>query len=113
MKTKETISKSKSFLQRNQGTIAIGSVLMLASLDASAWTTPPTTALFYDAYDITVNKFLKGAPGFIAGGALVVSGIVTAAKANYNVGIPLAVAGGVLANADSVITSMGISIGLI
>ncbi len=113
MKIKETINKSKSFLQRNQGTIAIGSVLMLASLDASAWTTPATTALFYDAYDITINKFLKGAPGFIAGSALVVSGIVATAKSNYSVGIPLGVAGGVLANADSVITSMGISIGLI
>jgi len=106
----KTLQKTKHFFKKNQGTIALGCTLLLSSLDANAWTAPATTALFYDAYDIVINDFLKGAPGYIAGGALVVGGIVTAAKANYNVGVPLLVSGGVLANANSVITSMGISI---
>ncbi|MBW5291190.1 MAG: hypothetical protein Rsou_0331 [Candidatus Ruthia sp. Asou_11_S2] len=109
----KNLQKTKQFLIKNQGSVALISVLMLTSFEASAWTTPTSSALFYDAYDIVINKFLKGAPGFIAGGALVVGGIVTAAKANYSVGIPLLVAGGVLASADTVITSMGLTLGLI
>ncbi|OIR25628.1 hypothetical protein [Bathymodiolus thermophilus thioautotrophic gill symbiont] len=109
----KTLQKTKQFLNKNQGNIALGLTLMLIGTDASAWATPASGSFFFDAYDMVVNDFLKGAPGYIAGGALIVGGVVTGAKANYSVAIPMAVGGGALASADTIIASVGITIGLI
>lgn len=109
----KTLQKTKQLLVKNKGTIALGCTGMLASVDASAWTAPATTALFYDVYDMVINDFLKGAPGYVAGGALIVGGIFKAAKADYAVGIPLGVGGGLLATAPTLITSLGISVGML
>ncbi|AYQ57071.1 hypothetical protein MS2017_1383 [Bathymodiolus thermophilus thioautotrophic gill symbiont] len=109
----KTLQKTKQFLNKNQGNIALGLTLMLIGTDASAWATPASGTFFFKAYDMVINDFLKGAPGYIAGGSLLVGGIITGAQGDYRHAIPMGVGGGLLASADTIITSVGITIGLI
>ena len=83
---------------------------MSMSTPALAWSIPSSGDFFYTAYDIIFNKFLTGPIGFIAGGSLMVFGIILAAKSNFPGAISMLAAGGVLANATAIITSVGITI---
>lgn len=106
----KTLNKTKQFLSKNKGYIALGGVLMLASVDASAWSAPTTTDTFYDVYDMVVNQFLKGPIGFVGGLGAIGVGIFSMVKANYGIAIPAIVAGGLLANADGITESLGVTI---
>ena len=75
--------------------------------NALAWTTPTSGSFLYDAYDIAVNKILKGAPGFLMGMGLVGYGghaFMEGQKFRGAVGL---IAGGCLVKLDSITTSLG------
>ncbi len=109
----KTLQKTKQFLSKNKGFIAMGGVLMLASVDASAWTTPSTGDSFYQAYDIVVNDFLKGPIGFVSGLVMIGVGIISLVNAAYKIALPAILAGGLLSSADTLTTSLGASINLL
>ena len=51
--------------------------MAIVATGAFAYTDPATGDLFYDAYDIVINKLLGGPIGFIIGAIMVVGGIIS------------------------------------
>lgn len=103
----QSLKKAKQFLSNNQGTLALGSVLMLASLDVSAMTTPTTGSLLYDAYDIAYNKILDGPGGFMAGGAGVAYAIYLWTQHQAGKALSAVIATGTFVKLPTVMTSLG------
>jgi len=83
---------------------------LLYAVDVFAWTTPTSGSFLYDAYDIAVNKFLKGAPGFLLGMGLIGYG-GHAALDNQRTGwgkpVLALIAGGCLVKLDTITTTLG------
>ena len=86
--------------------LGIVAVLSLAG-NALAWTTPTTGSFLYDAYDIAVNKLLKGAPGFLLGMGLVGYGGHALLEGQKGRGALALIIGGCLVKLDSITQSLG------
>ena len=88
--------------------VLLGFVVVLAFAgDALAWKRPQAGTFLYDAYNIAVNKILKGAPGFLLGMGLMAYGghwLLEGAKGR---GIIALIIGGCLVKLDKVTASMG------
>jgi len=108
-----TLQKTKQFLSRHKGDIALGGVLLLASIDASAMTIPAPGALLYDAYDITYNKLLDGPGGFIAGGAGLVFGLWLWSQSQVGKAVSAVIATATFVKLPAVMTSIGMTIEMI
>lgn len=107
------LQKTKCFLDKNKSNIALGGLLILASVDASAWNVPTAGDTFFDVYDIVVNDLLQGPVGFTAAVSAIVVGVVSLMKANYAVAVPSIVAGGLLSNVEGITTTLGITTSLL
>ncbi|CAC9588327.1 hypothetical protein CRYPA_1738 [uncultured Candidatus Thioglobus sp.] len=105
---KKQLQKTNQFLNNNKGYIALGATLMLASVDASAFTAPTaTTDFLYDAYDVVINKLSKGGVGFAVGAAMTLGAAVAAMKGSYVIAGTTLVAAFIGAKLDTVTTSLG------
>lgn len=105
---KKQLQKTNQFLNNNKGYIALGATLMLASVDASAFTAPTaTTDFLYDAYDVVINKLSKGDVGFAVGAAMTLGAAVAAMKGSYVIAGTTLVAAFIGAKLDTVTTSLG------
>ena len=77
---------------------------------ASAITAPAAGSFAYDVYDIGVNKILKGPIGFIGGVSAIVLGAIAAIRAQIMLAIPAILGGAVILKADTITTSLGMTI---
>lgn len=77
---------------------------------ASAFTTPATTSLAYDVYNVVVNQGVEGAIGFTAGVMALVFGGFRAISGNLIQGVMALVAGVILINAEAIIVSLGMTV---
>ena len=89
--------------------MAAAMVLGLSSV-ASAITAPAAGSFAYDVYDIGVNKILKGPVGFVGGVAAIVIGAIAAIRAQIMLAIPAILGGAVILKADTITTSLGMTI---
>ena len=97
----------KQYRKRNLiGLVAMALVLIAGT--AIAYTAPAAGSAGYDVFDVVANQFLGGAIGTTAGIVGICWGcLLVMAKGNLVAGIPIAAVSGILANADSIATSLG------
>ncbi len=86
--------------------LGFAAVLALAG-NVLAWTTPTSNSFLYDAYDIAVNKLLKGAPGFLLGMGLVGYGGHALLEGQKGRGAIALIIGGCLVKLDKITASLG------
>ncbi|CAC9978330.1 hypothetical protein [uncultured Gammaproteobacteria bacterium] len=104
------LQKTKQFLARNQGAIALGTVLILVGGEAAAYPVPTSpTSFLYSAYDVIINKLSKGAVGFSVAAAMTIGALVAAIKNQFSVAAVMVVATFIGANLETTITSLGIT----
>ncbi len=77
---------------------------------AMAWTVPAAGSFAYSLYDFGVNKILKGPAGFIGGVGMILWAATMLPKGAYLQAGATALAGGLLASADTITGSMGMII---
>jgi len=87
--------------------VLVGALLVLPHL-SWAFSTPTSGSFAYDLYDISANKMIKGAIGYVAALALAIWGIVNMAQTEFGPGAAKLGAGGLLAVITHVITTLGI-----
>ena len=84
---------------------------LLFAVDVFAWTTPASGSFLYDAYDIAVNKLLKGPIGFLAGMGCIAAGgsrvIGLHDRMSMPAGIGSLLFGGCLVKLDTITTTLG------
>jgi len=83
---------------------------LLFAVDVFAWTAPASGSFLYDAYDIAVNKFLKGAPGFLLGMGLIGYGghaALDSKQAGWGKPVLSLILGGCLVKLDTITTTLG------
>lgn len=90
-------------------TVITGGVL-LAGGTAWAINAPAAGSFAFDVYDIGVNKILNGPIGFVGGVGAMVVGAVMAVQQKIFGAIPCILGGGVMLNADNLVTSLGMMI---
>jgi len=83
----------------------------LLSISVSAITVPATTDFAYDVYDIIVVKILQGPVGFVGGLAAIVIGAAQLTK-SWMLAILGILSGTVIIKADSIVSSLGMTISL-
>ncbi len=104
----KTLQRTKQFLTKNQGIMALSIILISISGDASAFTAPTNPADFlYDAYDVVINKLSKGGVGFAIGAAMTVAFVIAAVKGSYVIAITTLVATIIGAKLEDVTISLG------
>jgi len=84
---------------------------LLYAGDVLAWTTPTSGSFLYDAYDLAVNKILKGPIGFILGMGCTAFGgsrvVGLHDRGSVPAGIGTLLFGGCLIKLDSITQSLG------
>ena len=85
---------------------------VLIAQNAWAWNISSlnTNSFAYTAYDIFVNKMLKGAPGAVAAVALMAGGIVSAVRSNFLGAGICAISSILLYKAPDLLQSLGFTI---
>jgi len=105
---------SNEYLKNNLRFFALFLVclsLAILSLSADAITVPATTDFAYDVYDIIVVKILQGPVGFVGGLAAIVIGAAQLTK-SWMLAILGILSGTVIIKADSIVSSLGMTISL-
>jgi len=89
--------------------MVLGGVAGLTSL-SFGFTAPTSTGFIYDAYDILVNKMIKGPIGTAAGVGLIAFGVYNLIMNRWVATVSSFVGGGLLIKADAVAQSLGMTI---
>lgn len=84
---------------------------MFFTASAIALSVPATTDLAFSIYDVVVNKILGGPIGFVGGVLIVVFGAVNITK-SWMLAIGCVISGSAIIQAKTLVTSLGMSIGL-
>ena len=84
--------------------------VILSAGAAWAITAPAATSFAYDVYDIGVNQIVNGPIGFVGGVAAMAAGAIMAIQQKILGAVPCILGGGVLLNADSLVTSLGMMV---
>ena len=100
------LAESRRMKWLMMATLAVATVMGFAG-DVLAWTTPSSGSFLYDAYDIAVNKILKGPVGFIGGMGLVGYGGHAFLEGQKFRGVVGLLAGGSLVKLDAITESLG------
>jgi hypothetical protein len=90
------------------GILAIGALVLTAS-QAGAFTAPAAGSFAYTVYDVAVERILQGAIGFVAGVGAMVMGAVLAIQQKVMASIPAILGGAILLNADTLVTTLGMT----
>lgn len=85
-------------------------MLAFSALESHAVTAPESGSFMYDAYDVVVNKVLKGAFGYVAAMFIFVSGIAMFFKQAIVSGVISMVCTALILKSDSIVTSLGMLI---
>jgi hypothetical protein len=90
-------------------------IAMLAALftaSAFALAVPQVGDLGYAIYDTVVNQILSGPIGFVGGVLLIVLGAVNVTK-SWMLAVGCVISGSAVIQADTIVTSLGLPLGLI
>jgi hypothetical protein len=90
------------------GLLAVGALILTAS-QVSAFTAPAAGSFAYTVYDVAVARILQGAIGFVAGVGAMVMGAVLAIQQKVLAAIPAILGGAILLNADTLVTTLGLT----
>ena len=74
---------------------------------AEAFTKPAAGSFAYDIYKIGILDLLQGPAGFVGAAILVVLGVAMLLRGTWSVTVASFIAAGVLAKAETIITSLG------
>ena len=88
--------------------MVFGAVILGAKI-AAAFTEPAAGTFAYTVYDVAVTQMLNGAVGFVAGVAAMVMGAAMAIQQKVMLAIPAILGGAVLLNAESLVTTLGLT----
>lgn len=89
-------------------TLALGLMAVMVASAAFAYTDPQSGDLFYEAYDIVINKIMAGPVGFIMGALMVIGGIITMVLGKGFLLPLIAVIGGaIIVKIDDIVSSFG------
>jgi len=88
--------------------MAFGAVILGAKI-AAAFTAPAYGTFAYTVYDVAINQMLNGAVGFVAGVGAMALGAVMAIQQKVMLAIPAILGGAVLLNAESLVTTLGLT----
>lgn len=101
----------KTKLLKSFGKGMLKTLLVVGVLTGSAFAfTPPSGGLMYDIYDIVVNDLIKGPVGAAAGVAAMVFGGVKLMMGQWGGAVWPILGGAVLYKADTLATSLGMTI---
>jgi len=89
--------------------LTFGGVIGLTSL-SFGFSAPDQGSFIYDAYDVLVNKMIKGPIGTAAGIGLIVLGVYNMIMNRWAATVTSFVGGGVLIKADSIAQTLGMTI---
>ena len=89
--------------------LAVFFLLVTASI-AAAIPVPAAGSFAFDAYDIGVNKVLKGPIGFVIGVLSIAFGAWAAMRTEIMMAMAAVLGGGILLSADTVVASLGMVI---
>ncbi len=98
------------FNKRNQTVMLSVLFLLIFSTAAMAIVAPTAGSFAYDAYDIGVNKILKGPIGFILGVLAIGFGAWAAIRTEIIMAISAVLGGAILLKADTIVASLGMII---
>ena len=90
------------------GLLAFTAFLVTAS-QVGAFTAPASGSFAYTVYDVAVTKILQGAIGFVGGVGAMVMGAVLAIQQKVMAAIPAILGGAILLNADTLVTTLGLT----
>ncbi|MFQ5598697.1 MAG: hypothetical protein ACE5GK_11675 [Nitrospiria bacterium] len=108
----KTIQKMRNYLVQKETRRTVLALLfvLLFSTAAMAIVAPVAGSFAYDAYDIGVNKILKGPIGFILGVLAIGFGAWAAIRTEIIMAISAVLGGAILIKADTVVASLGMLI---
>ncbi len=98
------------FQKENQAIILTLLFVLVFSTAAMAIVAPAAGSFAYDAYDIGVNKILKGPIGFVLGVLAIGFGAWAAIRTEIIMAISAVLGGAILLKADTVVASLGMII---
>jgi hypothetical protein len=117
IKTKLETLKSKLYSKLGDPTFSrrlgiammvFGAVILGAKI-AGAFVAPAAGTFAYTVYDVAVNQMLNGAVGFVAGVGAMAMGAVMAIQQKVMLALPCILGGAVLLNAESLVTTLGLT----
>lgn len=88
--------------------MAFGAVVLGAKI-AAAFTAPTSGSFAYTVYDVAINHMLNGPIGFVGGVAAMALGAVMAIQQRVMLAIPCILGGATLLNAESLVTTLGMT----
>lgn len=98
-----------SIFNRKEVQLAFLALLLVLAIApfANAFVAPVAGSFAYDAYDIGVNKILKGPIGFVGGVLAIAFGAYMGIQAEIWYAIASILGGAILMKADTVVASLG------
>ncbi|MFN4245947.1 MAG: hypothetical protein ACK4F9_07385 [Brevinematia bacterium] len=106
MEVRERVKKAVPIIKR-----AIPALIpmCLAGAQVALAFDPPTAGFAYDAYDIAVNKILKGPLGFVAGVGAMAYGAASLLLGRFMPAVTGIIGGALLLKAEAVTASLGLT----
>ncbi len=98
-----------TFSKRFGIALMVFGVTVLAARIAAAFTAPTAGSFAYTVYDVAINQMLNGPIGFVAGVGAMALGAVMAIQQRVMLAIPAILGGAVLLNAESLVTTLGLT----
>lgn len=103
------------FGKKNRALFVVSMLMMaLYASTAMAYTDPQSGDLFFEAYDIVINKLMGGPIGFIIGAIMVIGGIISLVLGKgFLLPLIALVGGAVIVKINDIVASFGFSLDVV
>ncbi len=98
-------------MKKHPAMLALLCVAFLSfAAQALAFVAPAAGTFAFDVYDLIINDIADGAIGFVLGAGLMVAALFLGISGRWTYATVAAIAGGLIANIDTLTTSLGYTI---